>query len=78
MNGATASITSGVLDGISSGILLYTALVELIVSGETFFLSFHMIYKPADESLFFFPFGPSVCHDRLTSSSSTSELPLRV
>lgn len=35
MNGATASITSGVLDGISSGILLYTALVELIVSGET-------------------------------------------
>lgn len=42
MNGATASITSGVLDGISSGILLYTALVELIVSGDTFFLSFHL------------------------------------
>lgn len=34
MNGATASITSGVLDAISAGILLYTATVELIVRGE--------------------------------------------
>ncbi|GAA5862351.1 hypothetical protein JCM3774_002488 [Rhodotorula dairenensis] len=41
MNGATASITSGVLDGISSGILLYTALVELIAHEFIFNKLYH-------------------------------------
>ncbi|GAA5988743.1 hypothetical protein JCM10908_006152 [Rhodotorula pacifica] len=41
MNGATASITSGVLDGISSGILLYTALVELIAHEFIFNKMYH-------------------------------------
>lgn len=30
MNGASASIASGVLDAISAGILIYSSLVELI------------------------------------------------
>ncbi|KWU45093.1 Zinc/iron permease, partial [Rhodotorula sp. JG-1b] len=41
MNGATASVTSGVLDGISSGILLYTALVELIAHEFIFNKLYH-------------------------------------
>ncbi|GAA6023142.1 hypothetical protein JCM8202_000998 [Rhodotorula sphaerocarpa] len=41
MNGATASITSGVLDAISAGILLYTATVELIAHEFIFNKLYH-------------------------------------
>ena len=39
MSSGSASVASGVLDAISSGILLYTATVELIVRLPAFFVS---------------------------------------
>ncbi|GAA5853828.1 hypothetical protein JCM8547_007464 [Rhodosporidiobolus lusitaniae] len=41
MSGGTASVTSGVLDAISAGILMYTALVELIAHEVVFNKFYH-------------------------------------